>query len=129
MIVTHLEIRSNRTSPLGHHVAITNNKRIGKIRIRLAEMLEEKLPGIIVDPADLESQNPYYSSQQFDCCTWTGYGTREKHWDTYFFSWDTMGDLVKYDFEMGTEYLDLPNHYECFSLRRPDQKSNRAALN
>lgn len=105
-------------------MAITSPKRIGRTRIKLAAMLEKAVPGVTVDPANLQSQNPYYSSRYFDCCSWTGYGTRNEHWDTYFYSWDTMGDLVKYGFECERER----HAFQCHAMSEKPVKFSKEAL-
>ena len=95
-------------------MAITNPNRVGRTRIKLALLLEKEVEGVTVLPQDLESQNPYYASQQMDCCTWMGYGTRNTYHDVYFYSWNTMGNCVKHGISF-TQDRVIGETYEVFS--------------
>ena len=95
-------------------MAITNPHRVGRTRIKLALLLEKALPGVTVAPKDLDSNNPYYGSEKMDCCTWMGRGTRNYPNDTYFYSWNKMGECVKHGISM-TADDDMTGRYEVFS--------------
>ena len=95
-------------------MAITFRSRVGKTRIKLASLLEKILPGVKFDPADLESQNPYYCSEKEDCCTWMGSGTRVIQGDTYVYSWNRMKDCVRHGISVERD-SDAVGRYEVFS--------------
>jgi hypothetical protein len=83
-------------------MAIPHDRRVGRVRRKLAAMIEAEFPelDLDVDPRDLTPQIPIYASQQFDCCSWdadilTYDGSRSFH----FYSWDRMGELVKLGFD------------------------------
>lgn len=83
-------------------MAIPNDRRIGRVRRKLAEMIAAEFPelDLDVDPRDLTSQIPIYASDQWDCCSWdadisTYDGSRSFH----FYSWDTMTELVRLGFD------------------------------
>lgn len=83
-------------------MAIPHDRRVGRIRRKLAEMIKMEFPelDLDVDPRDLTPQIPIYASDQWDCCSWdanipTIDGSRSFH----FYSWDRMTDLVKFGFD------------------------------
>lgn len=75
--------------------AFQSNRRVGKIRTKLAEMIEKYLPGITVYPEDLMQQNPQFSRPEVDACTWDAWGTNAAGHKIHFYSWSTMGRIVK----------------------------------
>lgn len=79
-------------------------RKIGKVRQRLAELLEEALPNVTVQPSDLIIQHPKFSSLQGGCCLWTGYGVKTFEDGSQvtigFNSWFRMSDLIKTGIEV-----------------------------
>lgn len=96
-------------------MAITNRWKVGRTRRKLAQLLEQAL-GITVCPEDIESNHPYYASVQFGGCTWTGYGTLKRDRDTYFYSWTTMTECVRYGIETEPD-ADMYQRFEVFSKK------------
>lgn len=103
-------------------MAITNSRKIGRTRIKLAEILEREMEEklgmrVTVDPSDLMSQNPYWSSPQGGCCSWYGYGQwimKDFTSDIHFCSWTPMGQCVKHGITIipGGECGYAPSSYE-----------------
>lgn len=60
------------------------------------------MPGLKVDPADLNSQTPVYASPKWDCCSWYGTGYLD---DLPFSlaSWRTMSDCLKRGIEINKD--------------------------
>lgn len=75
-------------------MATTRPNKIGATRKKLARMLEESMPGLKVDPAELNSQIPVYASPEWDCCSWYGRGLFNGI-PFELASWRTMTDCVK----------------------------------
>jgi hypothetical protein len=91
-------------------MAIRYDKRIGRTRRKLAEMIKTEFPelDLDVDPRDLIPQIPIYASRQWDCCSWdanvpTIDGSRSFH----FYSWDRMTELVKFGFDYVKEGFEI----------------------
>lgn len=91
-------------------MAIPHDRRVGKTRRKLAEMITIQFPelDLDVDPRDLISQIPIYASSQWDCCSWdanipTVDGSRSFH----FYSWDRMGELVKFGFDYTKDNFEI----------------------
>ena len=83
-------------------MATTSNRRIGKIRIKLARILGNSIPGFSIDPVDLSSQIPVYASRHRDCCSWFGDGTIDVNVDgtiikapCHVYSYDTMRECLR----------------------------------
>lgn len=85
-------------------MATTKSNKIGRIRIKLAEMLNELFPEWHFEPEDLWSQTPIYATKQFDCCRWGANGAiKDKpHLGVSISSWNTMTECVK----SGISYTD-----------------------
>lgn len=75
-------------------MAITHSTNVGRTRRRLAKLLRETIPGLEIDPEDLNSNLPVYARAEFDCASWGGYGRIGKV-QVHVYSWDTMGDCLK----------------------------------
>ena len=85
-------------------VAITKPNKVGKIRIKLASLLEETIEGSSFDPAELNSNNPYYGSKYFDGCCWSGRGRDKSGMMIHVSSWCTMTRCVKNGIEYCQEH-------------------------
>ena len=75
-------------------MATTKKNKVGYIRKRLAKILEEALPGLHVDPAELYSQIPIYASPLWDCCSWYGWGYKNGLLISLA-CWQPMGECIK----------------------------------
>jgi hypothetical protein len=76
-----------RTSP------ICQDMKVGKTRTKLAQLIEEKLPGVTVDPSKLyvnRGANVYN-----DGVSWDGWGKLDGWRNIHLHSWERMTDLVK----------------------------------
>lgn len=74
------------------------NRPVGRIRHRLAQLLSEAIPGLVIDGCDLQPQNPAFSRPEVDCCTWDAWGVIHKdygHRRVHLYSWQSMGECVK----------------------------------
>lgn len=77
-------------------MATTKSNKVGKIRIKLALLLEDAIPTVQFEPWDLRSQIPVYASALWDCCSWSGDGKDDKTGLTvHVASWDTMTECVR----------------------------------
>ena len=74
-------------------MATTKQNRIGKTRKRLAALIEEAIPGISLQPEEINSQIPIYASQKWDCCSWYAFGDLNGL-TVAISSWDTMSNCV-----------------------------------
>jgi hypothetical protein len=76
-----------------------HNRPIGRTRVKLADALCKAMPGLLILPEDLQQNHPSYSRQTFDCCTWDAWGTMKlpsgNTVKVHFYSWSSMGDIVK----------------------------------
>jgi hypothetical protein len=99
-------------------MAIRNDSRIGRTRLKLARMLTERFPELaatygddgfkqIIDPFLLQSQIPIYASPQFDCCKWDANLPLKAHGFYHVYSWSTMGDLVRHGFDFTKEGYEI----------------------
>jgi hypothetical protein len=75
-------------------MATTRKDRVGRVRERLAAMLDEL--GFDVDPSDLDSQYPVYATAQWDCCSWSGRGYSRAIKQKYGLSENGSGNLVHF---------------------------------
>ncbi len=75
-------------------MATTKNNQIGRIRTKLATLLKSTIPGLEIDPIDINSQVPMYASAIFDCCSWYAVGKRNGM-DVNISSWNTMTECVR----------------------------------
>jgi len=88
-------------------MAIRNDRRIGRTRRKLAEMITREFPQLktpyllgdsqmwIVDPYLLSPQIPIYASPMFDCCSWDADFPLRGGGSYHVYSWSTMGEIVK----------------------------------
>lgn len=83
-------------------MAITKRSNVGRVRRILARKIEAALVlkyGVPaeVDPADLDSQNPFYSHN--DCCSWCGWGyllpANQRRIRVALCSWTVMSVFMK----------------------------------
>lgn len=99
-------------------MAIRNDPRIGRTRLKLARMLTERFPELaatygddrfkqIVDPFLLQPQIPIYASPQFDCCKWDANLPLKARGSYHVYSWSTMGDLVRRGFDFTKEGYEI----------------------
>lgn len=99
-------------------MAIRNDPRIGRTRLKLARLLTEKFPELatpygddrfkqIVDPFQLQPQIPIYASAQFDCCKWDASLPLKTHGYYHVYSWSTMGDLVRHGFDFTKDGYEI----------------------
>ena len=104
-------------------MAIRNDRRIGRIRFKLARMLAEQFPELkssyrqremngetprkCVDPFLLTPQIPVYASPKFDCCSWDADLPLREHGSYHVYSWDKMGDLVRHGFDFTKEGYEI----------------------
>lgn len=102
-----------REMELGWLRSVTKDKTVkreaGRTRQRLARVLREF--GFQAEAEDLKS-NRYYQRATFDGCNWDG-SCKNPDSDNlpfHFFSWDTMGKLLKHGFVMTAE--DTPRNYQ-----------------
>jgi hypothetical protein len=85
-------------------MATTRRNRVGRIRERLAALILEALgTGYDLDPADLNSNIPWYARPQFDGCSWSGRGLQPNGLAFHVYSWDRMRDCVQNGFGMSQE--------------------------
>jgi hypothetical protein len=98
-------------------VATTRNNKVGRTRKKLAAMLEEALREqgfqVVIDPAELTSNFPYWASPQGGGVSWSGRGLHQapknlKGLTVDFCSWDTMGKCIKQGFVMGAGECGSP---------------------
>lgn len=95
-------------------MATTSSRRVGRTRIKLAQMLAAQ--GYTVQPDALHSNIPYYATVEFDGCSWDGWGwrtadTERGDWNrVHFTSWDRMTELVRYGFELTVDRGDVELH-------------------
>ena len=87
----------------------------GRIRIRLAEMLEAK--GFTVSPYDLVAAEGDYRvhKEHWDNARWNGYGTQPDGSRVTFFSWNIMTDCVRQGIELSQ---DEPWSYEVHAKEK-----------
>jgi hypothetical protein len=98
----------NRIRKHGLGMAIRNDSRIGRTRLKLARMLTERFPELeIVDPFLLQPQIPIYASAQFDCCKWDANLPLKARGSYHVYSWSTMGDLVRHGFDFTKEGYEI----------------------
>lgn len=104
-------------------MAIRNDRRIGRTRFKLAQMLAERFPELrssyrqremngdpvrlCVDPFLLTPQIPIYTSAQFDCCSWDANLPLQSHGSYHVYSWSTMGDLVRHGFDYTKDGFEI----------------------
>jgi hypothetical protein len=69
----------------------------GRIKLKLAQMLSQR--GYNVDPKRLRP-NYGYNNRYWDCCCWTCLYEYERGKLINIFSWDSMADLIKNDFDI-----------------------------
>lgn len=82
-------------------MATTKANKVGRIRDRLADLLNEAIPTAQFEPEWLDSQIPYYATVQFDACSWYGDGTdKDTGLNAHVASWDTMRECVRYGIEV-----------------------------
>lgn len=89
-------------------------RKVGKIREKLAEMIEAAVPGVALYPEDLQQQNPAFSRPEVDACTWDAWGENKQGQPVHFYSWSSMGSIVRA--ENLTARPDGPNCYEIDPL-------------
>lgn len=75
-------------------------RRVGRTRTILAQMLEQLLPDMIVEPKNLRPQIPWYGRVQMDCVSWDAdvflrAQTKRDAPFGHIYCWGTMGELVK----------------------------------
>jgi hypothetical protein len=75
-------------------MATTKPDKVGRTRKKLAQLLANKVPGLILFPQNLESQIPVYASDQWDCASWFGGGQIDGR-SVHISSWDTMKKCLK----------------------------------
>lgn len=93
-------------------MATTSPNRVGRVRERLAALLEEAIPTATFDPADLDSQIPIYANPKWDCCSWYGDGKdRETGLGVHVSSWNTMTECVR----RGITVSQDPHHPSRFA--------------
>ena len=104
-------------------MAIRSDRRIGRIRFKLAQMLAEQFPELkssyrqrtmngessklCVDPFLLSPQYPIYASPMFDCCKWDADLPLKQHGSYHVYSWSTMGDLVRHGFDYTKDGFEI----------------------
>lgn len=103
-------------------MAITFANKIGLTRRKLAERLNAKFPEYHFEPENLQSQNPYYASAHFDCCSWYAYGTKKgSSLNLQVHSWNKMSDFIKKGVGIGIvgDEIDLNGTELCPILKQP----------
>jgi hypothetical protein len=72
-------------------------RRVGKIRIQLADKLNELFPDWHFEPENLKTTSPAYNNAHWDCCKWDVWGVvKDKpQLATHVHSYNTMTDCVK----------------------------------
>lgn len=77
-------------------MAITRPDRVGRVREKLADLLNDYFKNHTFSGCDLDSNNPYYSSIYFDGCSWDGTSSgRDERLHMHVFSWSTMSECIK----------------------------------
>ena len=101
-------------------MAITFSNKVGKIRIRLAKVLNAYFPDYEFLPEDLDSNIPIYASAMYDCCSWTGVGKlkRNPNVSLVVHSWDTMTKICK----NGIDSIDKDGEIYANSEKRETSK-------
>jgi hypothetical protein len=104
-------------------VAIRNDRRIGRVRFKLACMLAERFPELrssyrqrerngdpvklCVDPFLLTPQYPVYASPKFDCCSWDADLPLKERGSYHVYSWSKMSDLVRHGFNFTKDGYEI----------------------
>ena len=88
----------------------------GRVRIRLAKMLQEK--GFCIEATDLMPTEGDYRIRklQWDVEAWAGYGAHPDGTSAQFHSYDTMTDCIRFGFECGSD-RELSGYYEVHANR------------
>lgn len=66
-----------------------SNRPVGRVRIKLAEFIANALPGVLVEPHDLQQNNPQFSRAEVDGCNWDAWGSKDGQ-KVHFHSWCSM---------------------------------------
>lgn len=103
-----------------------HNGNVGETRIRMAKLLEKTVPGLVVEPHELWSQIPEYSTAQWDCCSWGGDGSLNRS-PVYIASWNTMRDCLRYGIDVTVD-VNGRNTYAYIDVSAKGKPNDKARL-